>query len=446
VSSYALTYNTQLTEDFIHAESILASSTAASPLATFVNPNGQSEALAIHDDGELYHLQREPLSNSGWNIFGVGAEITVIAATKSGSVWATDITARVWQSNTGNWNQTGSLNGGNPTISVGRDGTVYGLAEQGDDFHVFTYDADSGNFDDQGAAPITVPPKGVAGALWALGNQTVMVSTSVGVWNQAPGCFGSNWPYALSVGVDGSVLVLGQSGAVYLYDASGQAWNRVTGVQATTTCFEAVDSGTIYASQIGSTVIQCWANGAWTNINAPSYKVAAISTGGDGSLWCLDGGGTVWRYDTGTNTWVRQIMPTGIAGVTNGLTVTEVVTGQHSDGNQYAFFIMGGDLYWSMLDTSKAAGGLWTEGTLLFSGCQGLQVSYGEAGDTGFDQLVVYGATTSGQFLLVNAGTGGTPWVAQAHTLRYVSEEPIDLSQAQLQYAPIDPEHGASGP
>jgi hypothetical protein len=83
--TYTLAYNTQLTEDYIHAESILASSTAASPLARFVNASGQSEALVIHDDGELCHLQREPLSNSGWNIVGVGAEVTTIATANSGS-------------------------------------------------------------------------------------------------------------------------------------------------------------------------------------------------------------------------------------------------------------------------------------------------------------------------------------------------------------------------
>ena len=86
MSSYTLTYNTQLTEDFIHAESILASSTAANPIATFLNSSNQSEALVIHDDGELCHLQREPLSSSGWNIIGIGAQVATISAANSGNV------------------------------------------------------------------------------------------------------------------------------------------------------------------------------------------------------------------------------------------------------------------------------------------------------------------------------------------------------------------------
>ncbi len=104
MSTYTLTYNTKLTEDFIHSDSILASPTAATPLATFVNANGQSEALVIKDTGELCHLQREPLSSSGWNIFGIGAEGQSVAAANSGNVWITDVEESIWQSNAGQWN------------------------------------------------------------------------------------------------------------------------------------------------------------------------------------------------------------------------------------------------------------------------------------------------------------------------------------------------------
>jgi hypothetical protein len=72
---YSLSYSSMLTEDYLHTDSILASAKATSPLATFLNGQGQSEALVVFDDGELCHLQREPLSSSGWNFNGIGYKI-----------------------------------------------------------------------------------------------------------------------------------------------------------------------------------------------------------------------------------------------------------------------------------------------------------------------------------------------------------------------------------
>jgi hypothetical protein len=67
MATYTLTHSSMLAEDYLHTDSILASATASKPLATFLNSQGQSEALVVYEDGELCHLQREPLSSSGWN-------------------------------------------------------------------------------------------------------------------------------------------------------------------------------------------------------------------------------------------------------------------------------------------------------------------------------------------------------------------------------------------
>jgi hypothetical protein len=55
-------------------------------LASFLNSSGQSEALLIHDDGELCHLLREPLSRTDWNIVGIGAQIDTIIVASSNSM------------------------------------------------------------------------------------------------------------------------------------------------------------------------------------------------------------------------------------------------------------------------------------------------------------------------------------------------------------------------
>jgi hypothetical protein len=154
---YTLTFNSTLTEDFIHTDSILASSTT---LATFLNSRGQSEALVIYEDGELCHLQREPLSSSGWNFCGIGAVIESITAANSGSVWITDHAQGIWMSNAGHWNFISTLPGGGPSLSVGTDGTVYGVVNQSGDHHLFVFNPADRSFEDHGVVPITVAPVG----------------------------------------------------------------------------------------------------------------------------------------------------------------------------------------------------------------------------------------------------------------------------------------------
>jgi hypothetical protein len=51
--TYSLIGSSMLTEDYIHTDSILASSAAPAPLATFLNRQGQSEVLVVYEDGGL---------------------------------------------------------------------------------------------------------------------------------------------------------------------------------------------------------------------------------------------------------------------------------------------------------------------------------------------------------------------------------------------------------
>jgi hypothetical protein len=448
LSTYALTYSSKLTEDFIHADSILASATAASPLATFVNANGQSEALVIQDDGELCHLQREPLSSSGWNIFGIGAGVQSIAAVNSGTVWIMDVALSFWQSNAGHWNFVGSPVGGDLTFSVAGDGTLYALATpDGNNFHLFTYDAASASFQDAGVVPIDQAPVGSPGSLWSLTSAgVVMTSTSPGKWMEAPGAFGAgDIPTNISVGLDGSVFVLcAASGAIYSFAAASQSWSKITQAPPGTIDdlshpFEVLNAQTFYVvvQQGGTAQLACYAGGAWSMVPVPPYGVADISIGIDGSLWCLDPSGTVWRSDSVN--WIRQMIPTGLGGSTRWTPVSEVVTGLHSDGNQYAFYVTADGLYWSMLGRNKSWGGVWTNGIQIFSGssnlagCSNLSVTYPPLTN---NALVVYGVTTAGELLIVQKE--GDAWTATQTAVTEQGVKPLSLAGAKIQYAAMD--------
>src|ERR1700742_2376111 len=103
--------------------------------AHFTESTGQSEAQVIYEDGKLCHLQREPLSSSGWNFCGINAMIDSMAAVNSGSVWITDPAHNIWISNAGNGNLIGALPGGAPSIFVGIDGAAYAVVNQGGNYH-----------------------------------------------------------------------------------------------------------------------------------------------------------------------------------------------------------------------------------------------------------------------------------------------------------------------
>ena len=168
-----------LTEDYIHTGSILASSSAPARLATFLNGHGQSEALVVFEVGELCHLQREPLSSSGWNFCGIDAEVDRIIAADRGSVWMITHEQEVWMTNTGHWNSIGEAPGGELTISAGNDGTIYAMANRDRNFHLFTFDVASASFIDQGIVLNRYARGGIPDSLWPLADGKLLPTAMI---------------------------------------------------------------------------------------------------------------------------------------------------------------------------------------------------------------------------------------------------------------------------
>jgi hypothetical protein len=111
--SLTLTYDSQLIEDYIQTEEVLVDSDAAQPLAVFLNREGLMEASVISKDAQgrdgLYHVQREPLSDSRWNVYGIGAQPIAIAGVSLGVAWAAGIDQQPWCVRAGIWTQLPSL-------------------------------------------------------------------------------------------------------------------------------------------------------------------------------------------------------------------------------------------------------------------------------------------------------------------------------------------------
>jgi hypothetical protein len=127
VPQRTLNIDSPLIEDYLHTDDILVDQSQPQPVAVFLNSEQETEALVINKEGELCHVYREPLSDSGWNIYGLGASLSTIAVVNSGTFWAIGASdGSLWQNNIGRWMQAPGLPGGAiaASVSAGPDGNV----------------------------------------------------------------------------------------------------------------------------------------------------------------------------------------------------------------------------------------------------------------------------------------------------------------------------------
>lgn len=61
--------------------------------------------MPIHTDGQLYHVCRERSSDSGWNMYGIGAGMSGIANANAGMFWSVGSDGALWRNDGGRWTQ-----------------------------------------------------------------------------------------------------------------------------------------------------------------------------------------------------------------------------------------------------------------------------------------------------------------------------------------------------
>lgn len=133
--SRTLTVDSQLIQDYLQTAGIQINPAASPAVAAFQNNEGEGEAVVIDVNGNLQHVCREPLSDSGWNMYGLGAGFRWIASVDSATLWALGLTdVNYWQNNHGRWTQCQlPLPNGQTALelSIGTDGTVWALDDLG---------------------------------------------------------------------------------------------------------------------------------------------------------------------------------------------------------------------------------------------------------------------------------------------------------------------------
>src|SRR5215831_3150985 len=214
--------DSHLTEDYILSDFIsVDSNQTGSSIAAFVNPaNQQSEALVI-EDGELFYVCREPLSDTGWNYFGLGAGFPYIAPLNSEGGWAFADDGSIWQNIAGRWSSP--VSGPVPTaVATGTDGVIWGMINGG----IQAFDTTSMTWGDPPVsgnlnAPVDSLPSGSLNDLWMIQSGLFPAAyhyDGTG-WTPVVAFLGPNGPELLSVcvGFDGSVFSLANDGVLYMY-------------------------------------------------------------------------------------------------------------------------------------------------------------------------------------------------------------------------------------
>jgi hypothetical protein len=427
-TAYTITYTTKLTEDFIHSNAMLASGTPA--LATFLNSSLQSEALLIHDTGELCHLMREPLSSTGWNIVGIGAQVAnIVAASSSNLAFLGE--NEIWVSNAGHWNQLPALPADtetSPMLSALTDGTIYATSIQSGQPVLYQYDPGTTSMVEVGTVPYSTPPVGSIGNLWTIDDNQVFYCTDNPFNPQTSQWLSTNTeaflnegdiPQSVFITSDNTAWIYCNTLAVYSQSYNSQQWYELSMPPGLVISIAPLSASSLYAlcqdiSFMTTTLYTCDGNSNNTVVAQPTGRtLVSIALGAlDGTLWALDSFGCVWNLRNGN--WNRMIQPTDLKGATSGQQVTEVVTGQHALGSQYAFYTVGGILYWSVFqETAGVYGGYWTAPTPVLYGSEKdtppvYASNIGVVNDpVTASNLIVYGVSPDGDLVVVQNGADG---------------------------------------
>lgn len=420
---YTFHSDSQLVEDYILTKGVLVDASSPSPVAVFHNSHGESELLAIHKDGFLYHVCREPRSQSGWNMYGVGAKFSSVAYRNSELFYAlrTDNAGQqasdswFWQYRKGRWNKLDQeWSGDDPPkeISLGLDQTLYTIDDSG---HLYRYDGGKW-LQIPAAQGLTQAPVGSPDRLWSIDGQSHVLSgsSSGGSWQIVGGIEDVQRVFA---GADGSIWALKSDGSLYQYQS--QQWQRLAdapalywvaiqdaqtiwGIELTINANDPVHSSfsLVHVSASSGT----WEQLPWSsaNVNVLSMTTLAIFNGRDGSLAFLDEESQLWlstKPAPAQQDWRRPPMPTGMPGSTRN--VSEVVAGNDPQGNVHGFYL---DKDSHLYHLSPGPSGSWESSDALGQ-CSNLGLSYQDDGK----ELIVYGMTDDRDLLIVTLDSRGNP-------------------------------------
>jgi uncharacterized repeat protein (TIGR03803 family) len=136
---------------------------------------------------------------------------------------------------------------------------------------------------------------GSDGTVWGLNSagQPYMFNPLTGTWQQAPGSLTH-----IAVGSSGVIWGLNAAGQIYRYDPSTQGWDQIAGILSQ---IAVGADGDVWGINAGGQVFHFnAATQSWVQI---AGALAQIAVGYDGAVWGINNSQQVYRFNPGTQNW-----------------------------------------------------------------------------------------------------------------------------------------------
>ena len=166
---------------------------------------------------------------------------------------------------------------------------------------------------------------GLDGTVWGLNSagQPYMFNSQTQTWQQAPGLLTQ-----ITVASNGVVWGLNAAGQIYRYDASSQGWDQIPGILSQ---LVVGSDGDVWGMNSSSQIYHFnAATQTWVQIPG---ALAQLAVGYDGAAWGINASQQVYRFNPGTQNWQQ------VAGLLNQVAVGADgdVWGINSAGQSYHF-------------------------------------------------------------------------------------------------------------
>lgn len=226
----------------------------------------------------------------GGGKFGYSAGVGYDLVTGLGSVDAYNL-LREWSSYTPAL--PAQMPDGAQQLSVGADGTVWGLNVNGD---AYSYDSQDNNWT-SGSQILSQVAVGSGGAIWGLNSvgDIYRFDSASKTWSSVPGNLSQ-----IAVGSDGAAWGLNSVGYIYTFNAQTQSFNQIAGVLSQ---IAVGFDGAVWGLNPSEQIYRF--NPGSQSFDYVAGTLAQISVGSDGDVWGINYLGNIYHFERLTQGWYQ---------------------------------------------------------------------------------------------------------------------------------------------
>jgi sugar lactone lactonase YvrE len=220
----------------------------------------------------------------------VPGSLSQVSVGSDGTVWGLNSAGQIYMFNpqTQTWQQAPGLL---TQIAVGANGSIWGLNAAG---QIYRYDPSTQSWDEIPGA-LSQIAVGADGDVWGINSsaQVYHFNAASETWTQIPGALAQ-----IAVGYDGAVWGISPTQQIYRFNPGTQGWQQIPGslkqiaVGADGDVWGINNAGQIYHF---NTLTQRWHN-------TPG-SLAQIAVGSASNVWGLDATGSIWCFNAQTQAW-----------------------------------------------------------------------------------------------------------------------------------------------